>query len=301
MTGASTDRFGMGLSVPMDLHDCRYGTMVVLSLDNVIGKSLRLYGEWAEHELSVLRSYVDAGATVVDVGANIGTHTLPFSRWVGSGRIIAIEAQPIISNILRTNCLKNSCANVRVVNAICAERIGSLEFQYDYTKEDNYGAISFARSRGNAWRKLFRWLTRGKGPISVKVPTITLNELCGDEAVSLIKIDIEGMELDALLGADELLARCHPVIYFEQSNTRRLADTYDYLTAIGYRMFWLETHPFNQRNFRGVEENIWWRTETGIVALPGRSQPTNELIEVQRADQFPPCRLNAREGIAVSA
>ena len=39
------------------------------------------------------------GTTVVDVGANIGTHTVPFSRWVGDGRVIAIEAQPAVSEV----------------------------------------------------------------------------------------------------------------------------------------------------------------------------------------------------------
>ena len=72
-------------------YDCRYGTMLTLPSDNVIGKSLRIYGEWAEHELSILRSFISPGATVVDVGANIGTHTLPFSRWVENGRVMAIE------------------------------------------------------------------------------------------------------------------------------------------------------------------------------------------------------------------
>ncbi len=130
--------------------------MLALSSDTVIGRSLRIYGEWAEHELNVLHSYVVAGTTVVDVGANIGTHTLPMSRWVDSGHVISIEAQPVISRILRINCLQNACFNVRVFNAICADNPGNLEMHFGYSKEFNYGAVSFAQQHSYAWRRLCR-------------------------------------------------------------------------------------------------------------------------------------------------
>jgi hypothetical protein len=187
------------------------------------------------------------------------------------------------------------------VNAICASECGIDKFRLDYRKEQNLGAISFVRTRGNKLRDLFHWLNRLRGSNVVNVPMITLDELCFNDPVALIKIDIEGMELDALRGAGKLLRRCHPVIYFEQSSTTRLADTYDYLADIGYRMFWLETHPFNQNNFRGVKDNIWWRTETGILSVPTHVQHPKGLVEVERNHQAPPSRLNARAGIAVSA
>jgi FkbM family methyltransferase len=281
--------------------DCRYGKMFVFSSDNVIGRSLRLYGEWAEHELSLLRSFVVAGTTVIDVGANIGTHTLPLSRWVKNGRVIAIEAQPSVSYVLRNNCHQNGCLNVQVVNAICGEKSGSVEFRLNYKNEQNLGAMSFVRTRRKRWSYIFHWLNRLRDPTILNVPIITLDELCRDEPVALIKIDIEGMELDALRGAGKLLARCRPLIYFEQNNTTQLADTYDYLGAMEYRMFWVETHPFNQNNFRGVTENIWWRTETAIIAVPKHTQHPTGLIEVKRNDQSLPSRLDARTGIAVGA
>jgi FkbM family methyltransferase len=293
--------FGTNVGIPMAILDCRYGRMLAFSSDNVIGKSLRLYGEWAEHELSLLRPFVVEGATIIDVGANIGTHTLPFSRWVQNGRVIAIEAQPVVSCVLRDNCLQNGCLNVQIVNAICGAERGNCEFQLDYRIEQNLGAISFVRRRCNACRSLIHWLKKLKGRHGViNVPIIMLDEVCRDEMVALIKIDIEGMELDALRGAGKLLARCHPVIYFEQSDTTRLTDTYDYLVDIGYRMFWLETHPFNRNNYRGVTENIWWRTETGIIAVPKHIQCPTGLIEGVRDDHSPPNRLDARAGIAVS-
>ena len=69
--------------------ECRYGRMLVFASDEVIGRSLVLYGEWAEHELRCLRPYIRPGSTVIDVGAYIGTHALPFFLWAGAGRVVA--------------------------------------------------------------------------------------------------------------------------------------------------------------------------------------------------------------------
>jgi FkbM family methyltransferase len=281
-------------------HDCRYGTMLTLPSDNVISKSLRIYGEWAEHELSILQSFISAGATVVDVGANIGTHTLPFSRWVKTGKVLAIEAQPAVCEILRLNCRRNGRTNVDVVSAICGEERGHVEFRLDYASEENFGGVSFANAATDTRLAMFRWLDRLRGSTVMSIPVVTLDDLCRSQRVSFIKLDIEGMELDALHGGRELIGRCQPVISFEQNSTARLSETHDYLTLMGYGMFWLETQPFNRNNFRGQTDNIWWRTETGILALPAHVSPPPELIPVRGDEVTVPVRLNARDGVAVA-
>jgi FkbM family methyltransferase len=273
--------------------------MAAPSCDNVIARSLRVYGEWAEHELSFLRSLVLPGTVVVDVGANIGTHTLAFSRWVRHGRVIAIEAQPAISRVLWQNCHQNACHNVDVVNAICADRSGSQNVLVDYSREENLGAICFAYAGSGLWRSFTSLIDRVRCRRGVRVRVIRLDDICPKAAVALIKIDVEGMELDALRGAGETLRRNLPAVYFEQNSAANLPETYEYLANAGYRLFWLETHPYNQLNFRGAKQNIWWRTETGILALPTPVDPPTRLIEVRRDDPSPPRQLNSREGIAV--
>lgn len=279
--------------------DCRYGSMLAFSADNVIARSLRMYGEWAEHELSILHQYIGAGMTVVDVGANIGTHTLPFSRWVGNGCVIAIEAQPAVFKVLSANCRRNGCNNIEVINAVCADTDGSFECQPDCAAERNVGGLSFSGRRTNLWHKLMRALRVGGAPGIAEVPAVTLDDVCGRRRISFIKLDIEGMELAALRGARATIARSHPVIFFEQNTADRLADVHEYLTNTGYRAYWLETQPFNRNNFREVTENIWWRTESGIIAIPPLHVPPPGLVEVQRNDVGPPANLNARDGFAV--
>src|SRR5882724_1100567 len=123
---------------PLVEVECRYGKMLVFRNDNVIGRSLSMYGEWAEHELRCLRKYIDPGSTVVDVGAHIGTHTLAFSRWVGGGKVIAVEAQPVVSSVLTVNCLLSDRANVEVVNCLCSWRGGTTTVSVDYRRSENF-------------------------------------------------------------------------------------------------------------------------------------------------------------------
>ena len=54
----------------------RYGRLYVAAGDTVIGRSLQLYGEWAEHEINSYSALLSDGDTIVDVGANIGTHSV---------------------------------------------------------------------------------------------------------------------------------------------------------------------------------------------------------------------------------
>jgi FkbM family methyltransferase len=283
------------LSISLGLYNCRYGMILAPSTDNVIGRSLSLYGEWAEHELSVLRRYVVPETTVIDVGANIGTHTLAFSQWVRGGRVIAIEAQPVLSRVLKLNCANNKCFNVQVVNAVCGQEAGFVRFYMDYMKENNFGAVSFTAKKKHFLELL--WLRRNRFRYATRVPVIPLDELFDGKPVSLIKIDVEGMELDVLRGARNLLASTRPAVFFEQTTAHRLVDTRLFLTRVGYRLFWLETHPFNLNNFRQTKENIWSRTETGIIALPKAITPAGSLTEVQDADAFPPHDLEPTKGI----
>src|SRR5262249_48615573 len=148
------------------------------SCDNVIARSLRFYGEWAEHELSILRSFALPGTVVVDVGANIGTHTLAFSRWVRHGRVIAIEAQPAISQVLRLNCQQNACHNVDVVNAICADRGGSRRVLIDYSSEENLGAISFAYTGNGLLRNFTGLMDRVRCRRGAGVRVTRLDDVC---------------------------------------------------------------------------------------------------------------------------
>ena len=107
-----------------------------------------------------------------------------------------------------------------------------------------------------------------KNPSTVRIQVIALDSLLYTRPVSLLKIDVEGMEGAVLAGARELLARDLPVVYFEVLSIEGLTSSFDLLRALDYRLFWMETHRFNRANFRNNPNNIWDRTEMGVIALP---------------------------------
>jgi len=280
----------------VEILHCRRGTMLAFRSDQVIGRSLRLYGEWSEHELSCLRPYVPAGTTVIDVGAHIGTHTLAFAEWVASGSVIAVEPQPMVMCLLQANCLLNGITNVELVNAVCGGRPGEAVVQsFD---PSNLGATAFKPDVsffGRIKRRLYARPERE----NASVPVQRVDDLAGNRRVSLIKIDAEGMELSVLNGATAVLEACHPVIFCEQNDTSQLAGMCDLLVRFNYRLYWLETHQFNKSNYRGERDNIWWRTETGIMAIHDSQEAPGNLLEVDKHATGIPTRYDAREGLSV--
>src|SRR5262249_23935878 len=120
---------------------CRHGWMVFLCSDNVIGRCLAKYGEWAELEIQFLCSFLTPASVVLDVGANVGTHTLAFAR--GAACVYAFEPQPTIFHLLQTNVEKNGLTNVKLFNVGVAQSRGNLLMPcVDYLRSGNFGAVA---------------------------------------------------------------------------------------------------------------------------------------------------------------
>lgn len=91
----------------------RHGPMLYVRHDLYIGRSLELYGEYAQLEIDVLQRCLRPGDRVIDAGANIGVHALAFARAVGpAGRVIAFEPQPPIFQVMCANMAMNGLQNV---------------------------------------------------------------------------------------------------------------------------------------------------------------------------------------------
>ena len=126
------------------------------------------------------------GAIVLDIGANIGSFTLLASKLVGEqGKVIAVEPVPSNVECLRLMCERNKLGNVEVVAAAVGESPGTLTLHID------------PHIGGHSAKKEFT--TR-----SVDVPVTTIDALVAERGLSrvdLIKMDVEGMEAEALKGA----------------------------------------------------------------------------------------------------
>lgn len=143
------------------------------------------------------------GGVFIDVGANIGTFTIPAAKHVGpSGRVIAIEPSPDVFKILEKNVALNSTGNVQL---ICAAAGASDDDANFYPAPVDHFGMGSRAPQFNA------------APITVR--SVTLDSIVKElnlTSVDALKIDVEGFELDVLKGAIELLSRERPpLIVFE--------------------------------------------------------------------------------------
>ncbi len=144
---------------------------------------------------SVLARCVRPGQVILDIGAHLGFFTLLASRLVGeSGRVIALEPDPVMTERLRSNISLNEAANVTTLQEAVGESVSSLRF---------------SPGEGAGTGRLDQ---RG----SLVVPVTTLDELArrfGEP--QLLKVDVEGGELDVLRGGWATLKRARPVLIIE--------------------------------------------------------------------------------------
>lgn len=239
----------------------RYGRLYVVRDDSVIGRSLKIYGEWAENEISSYAAFLTDGDSIIDVGANIGTHSIALASRFPHSEIVAFEPQPLAFSLLAANVLAARASNVYPRNLGCAEAERLVHFAPNYAAIDwNVGGFSLREAE------------EGQSG-TVPLPLVPLDEIAFKRRVQFIKIDVEGMEGEVLAGAPKLISRDRPLIYFELLQIERLAPIREQLMGQGYELRWLQADAFNPHNFRMNPDNIWRFGETGVLAFPKVEDP----------------------------
>ncbi|MEQ8676826.1 MAG: FkbM family methyltransferase [Aggregatilineales bacterium] len=188
-----------------------------------------LNGQYERHLISLFKKIVSNNDVVIDVGANIGVHTLIFSRLVGKGgRVIAFEPYPPALKKLKFNLERNHVSNVEILPIAISDHIGE-ERIINIEGDVNEGMASLLQPDQQS-------------EYSYKVNVNTLDNLMNEHQINqvkLIKMDIQGSEYSALRGAEELLKKFHPLIIFEYDESWKLAnikfdDAVKYLENLGY-------------------------------------------------------------------
>jgi FkbM family methyltransferase len=223
------------------VKECRSGTMIYNMNDIYIGRSLDAYGEWSKGEMDLFRQVLRPGMAVVEVGANIGPHTVFLAQavWPG-GWVMAFEPQRIVFQTLCANLALNHIINVDARQIAVGDAPGTILVPLlNFAQENNFGGL---------------WL--GTHTVGEPVPVITLDSL-NLARCDFLKIDVEGMEKQVLDGAAATLARCQPVLYVENDRPDKSADLIRTIDALGYRMFWHMAPLFQADNHAGYQENIF--------------------------------------------
>jgi FkbM family methyltransferase len=176
-------------------------------------------------EFDIIRRHVRPGDLVCDVGANKGSFIYWLSRWCRDGRVVAFEPQPHLAHTLDAVCRSMKLDNVRVEAKAVYSHSGNRDL-----------FVPVGHSPGAS---LTHKAAEAESFTTLSVPTVALDEYFdANDAITLLKIDIEGAELGALKGAERILRQHAPLLVFECEN-RHLApgevgDVFSYLDHLGY-------------------------------------------------------------------
>ena len=243
----------------LTLAHCRRGTFL-FSRNDVIGQFLAHYGEWAEAELALLCPLLRPGDTVLDIGANIGAHAIPFAAAVGpTGRVHAFEPQPLLHGLLCANAALNDATAIRPHRLAVGESAGELALpEVDWTQPNLASALSLADA------------SPAPAGAEETVPVVRIDEmLSGLKGLRLVKADVEGMELAALRGAEALIRQHRPLVYVEINDHPAGEATLAALRGWGYRCWWHPSPAFNPANFNRQTDNPYEaRGDANVLAVP---------------------------------
>lgn len=241
---------------PLRLVRGRHGLFLVNDNDYYIGRSLLEYGEYSELEMKTLAQLCFPGKDVIEIGANIGSLSVPLAKIQRDlvRRLMVVEPVPVIFNNLCANLALNGLDNVVTCNVACADVAGDFFVPpIDFAKQGNFGGIELSIQRRSVQ--------------DLRVPRIPLDALVPEGFdVGLIKIDVEGCELDVLKGAAETIASGRPALYLENDRRDKSAVLIDWLWQADYQLWWDVPPIFNQDNFFGKTEN-----QFASVGVDGRT------------------------------
>lgn len=164
--------------------------------------------------------------TFVDIGASVGIFTLQASRRLGeAGRVLAFEPADDRFDCLKVNIMANGLLNVTAFHCAAGATNGEADL-VELTCGPNPCDISV--------RAVASAMTR---PVGRRVPLHRLDDLIPPlEPVTLVKIDVEGGELDVLRGMTAVLERCHPVVVFEALSVAKAHACTVFLSTYGYEV-----------------------------------------------------------------
>lgn len=215
-----------------------YGPMIVnrhdINQTNALFKTGRA-NDHAEIDLlaQILRRW-GTDLTVLDVGANFGTYSLALVDAIGDGgKIHAFEAQRNLFNMLAGSVALNGHTNIHCHNMAVGDREGTIPLpQFDYDQPLNFGSVELGPVQSEPLSQ-----ERRNDPARAEEVPLTTIDRFAFQRVGLIKIDVEGMEMAVLDGAEDTIRRCRPLLYVEflksdAAALRRRLEGLDYTVQV---------------------------------------------------------------------
>lgn len=185
--------------------------------DDVI-QSEHIAGRFYElEELSIMHRYFPIGGHFLDIGSNVGNHTLYMARMLRAQRVVPVEPNPLAIPLLTSNIHLNAIQDVCDLSYLgIGLSDGAHAFSFMRTGQNNLGGARIKEGSGD-------------------IPLKTGDELFAGQRFDLIKIDVEGLEMKVLAGMDSYL-KANPTRLFIEVDKKNYAAFDAWVATNGYRV-----------------------------------------------------------------
>lgn len=256
------------------LTQTKNGVMLVNKNDTFIGKSLIKYGEISDAENQLYLQLCNEGDVVVEAGANIGVHSLTIAKALGSSGILyCYEPQRIVFQTLNANLALNSITNTITYHSALGNSNTPLVIpELTYHDNNNFGGVSLSE--------------KNKGE---KVSQFKLDEHLHLKKINLFKIDVEGMEIETILGAKASIQKYKPILYCENDRIEKSQELIELIFSLGYKIFWHLPPLFNPNNINNIHENIFKNlVSVNMLCIPHEARiQLKNFVEVKSSSEHP--------------
>lgn len=247
---------------PIRLVEAKHGDLVYNQYCHFVGGSLENYGQYCEEEVELFKHFISDGDVVWEIGANTGSQSVALANMVKNGRYIGFEPQIELFKLFTTNLTLNNCENATPINMALGNESAIITLpKINYHATNNFGSISMI-GRQNIEEDGFK---------VVQEKADNLNYL---PAPNFIKMDVEGMELDVLKGANKTIHLTRPFMYIENDRIEKSEGLIQYLWDLNYDLYWHLAPYFEANNYFNNTDNIFNANvySSNMICLPKEKQ-----------------------------
>ena len=199
------------------------------------------------------------GSVYLDIGANIGTTALPIAFHNPDSEVHAFEPNPNIFEILKINKIQNNCSNIFLYNMAAGSKKERLPFFVSQQEEANHGLSSLFKNSD---------ILKAK---SIEVDVIKVDDFFENlkKKISLIKIDVQGLEWDVIQGSKNIINKYKPTIIFEHDDqyfnepNKTKHELENFFIENKYDVFEIDLFDYRRLNLVNWKKNL----QSNLIAI----------------------------------
>jgi len=227
----------------------KHGIFSYYKNDKYIGKSLREYGEFSENEVYLFKQLTKTNDNVIEVGSNIGTHTIPLAKHLSQGGwLYALEPQSQNYKILIKNINQNDLQNIKVFKIAASNKKSEAYMNlFDENETNNFGDA-----------RIFNKIFTNFEKVSVStLDELFFHEFNENKKLVLVKCDAQGQETNIINGSKKIIEKFKPFLYVENDNIEQSKNLIETIKSLHYSLFWHIVPMFNSKNYLNNSKNIF--------------------------------------------